>query len=194
VTEPKGWSHPGEFDTLAGHAERVGGPFMEIGTYAGRSAVVLGDVAKRLTTILFCIDHHRGFAGPSGSGSPEMAPGKDCFDAEMVREDGRFDSLPDLRRNLADADLEANVIPIVAPSQLVAPWWTTELGLLFIDGGHDEATATHDFERFSPHIRSGGVLAFHDSTVGGPATAADAAEAAGWLRLEQFESLRVLTR
>ena len=194
MNEPKGWSHDGEFDALAAHARRVGGPFLEIGTYAGRSALALGAVAKDLTTLLFCVDHHRGFAGPSGSGSPEMAPGQDCFDPEMVRSDGRFDSLPDLRRNLADADLEGNVIPIVAPSQLVAPWWTTEVGLVFIDGGHDADTVLHDFHRFAGHIRQGGVLAFHDATNGGPADAADAAEACGWTVLEQIESLRVLTR
>lgn len=187
MTGIKGWSHDGEFEHLAELAAESTRPMMEIGTYCGRSAVVLGRVAKQLDTVLFCVDHHRG--------SPEMNPGQACHDPAMIREwDGRHDSLPDLRRNLADADLESHVIPIVASSQMVAPWWNTDLGLLFIDGGHDEDTVMHDYERFAPHVRSGGVLAMHDSTAGGPRLAADQAEKDGWEPIATVESLRTFRR
>ena len=37
-----------------------------------------------------------------------------------------------------------------------------EVDFLFIDGGHEEATVRSDFQKFSPLVRKGGIIAFHD--------------------------------
>jgi len=36
------------------------GPFLEVGSYCGKSACYLGPIARRSDTVLFCVDHHRG--------------------------------------------------------------------------------------------------------------------------------------
>lgn len=36
-----GWSHPGEFEALADHASKCPGPWVEIGSYCGRSTLAL---------------------------------------------------------------------------------------------------------------------------------------------------------
>ena len=35
-------------------------PFVEIGSYCGRSTIWLGDAARQAATTLFAVDHHRG--------------------------------------------------------------------------------------------------------------------------------------
>ena len=48
------------------------------------------------------------------------------------------------------------------PSDVVGAHWQTPLGLLFIDGGHGPEPAHRDYERWTPKIAPGGLLAIHD--------------------------------
>ncbi len=131
------------------------GPLLEVGSYCGKSAVYLGTAAERHNSVLFTIDHHRG--------SEENQAGWEWHDREVVDpESGLMDTLPFLRRTLWRAGLEESVVPIVGRSDTVARFWATPLALLFIDGGHAEEIAQSDFDRWSPHVRIGGLLAFHD--------------------------------
>ena len=36
------------------------GPFLEVGSYCGRSALFIGAAAAERGTVLFAVDHHRG--------------------------------------------------------------------------------------------------------------------------------------
>ena len=38
----------------------VAAPFLEVGSYCGKSAVYLGAAAQALGRVLFSVDHHRG--------------------------------------------------------------------------------------------------------------------------------------
>lgn len=131
------------------------GPLLEIGSYCGKSAVYLGDAARKAGTVLFTVDHHRG--------SEENQAGWEHHDTEVVdARTGRIDTLPFLRRTLTDAGLEDVVIPIVAASTTLARYWCTPLGLCFIDGGHAEDVAMADYDAWSRHVAPGGTLAIHD--------------------------------
>lgn len=153
----KGWLAPEEAEELyaLGLAADPRFPIVELGTYCGKSTMYLGAAAREIGTVLFTVDHHRG--------SPEMAPGQDCHDPEMVGPDGH-DSLPFLRANLHAAGLEESVFPVVGPSATVGRYWGTDIGLLFIDAGHDEASVRADVDAWVPHVR--GSVAFHDATIG----------------------------
>ena len=131
------------------------GLWLEIGTYCGKSTVHLGAVAAERGSHLVTLDHHRG--------SEENQPVWEWHDQSLVDPlSGRFDTLPSLRRTLADAGLEGTVSVLVATTQQVAPWWTTPLTLLFLDGNHTEEVAQHDYAAFSRHLLPGGILAVHD--------------------------------
>lgn len=130
------------------------GPWVEVGSYCGRSTCFLGDAARRRGTTLFTIDHHRG--------SEENQPGEAYFDPALVDEAGRVDTLPGLRRTLALAGLEGSVVAVVGASTLVAEHWGTRLGLLFLDGGHSPAVQHGDYDAWCPHLAPGGLLAIHD--------------------------------
>lgn len=131
------------------------GTWLEIGTYCGKSTVHLGAAAREAGAHLVTLDHHRG--------SEENQPGWQWHDASLVdAHTGRLETLPSLRRTLWDAGLDDVVSVLVATTQQVAPWWTTPLQLLFLDGNHTEAVAQHDYAGFAPHVVPGGALMVHD--------------------------------
>jgi predicted O-methyltransferase YrrM len=132
-----------------------GRPFVEIGSYCGRSTVWLGAAARAAGTVVFAVDHHRG--------SEENQPGWEWHDATLVDPDlGRIDTLPRFRRTIAEAGLEDVVITVVGSSPVVASLWSTPLALCFIDGGHGVDPARADYQGWSPHVAPGGTLAIHD--------------------------------
>jgi MMP 1-O-methyltransferase len=139
----------------AAAATTVQGPFLEIGSYCGKSAIYLGAAARERDTVLFSVDHHRG--------SEENQPGWEFHEPDLVDPAvGVIDTLPFFRRTIHRAGLEDVVVAIVGHSIPVARAWHTPLGFLFIDGGHAEDVAMADYEGWSPNIASGGVLAIHD--------------------------------
>ncbi|HEV8116840.1 MAG TPA: class I SAM-dependent methyltransferase [Acidimicrobiales bacterium] len=151
----KGFLPDDEAEALHAAALAADGPFLEVGSYCGRSAVWLGAAARARDTVLFAVDHHRG--------SEENQAGWEWHDPEVVDPvTGRMDTLPFLRRTLAAADLEDVVVPVVGPSAAIGRAWATPLGLLFIDGGHGEEVVRADEAAWLPHVRVGGLLAIHD--------------------------------
>jgi predicted O-methyltransferase YrrM len=137
------------------------GPLLEIGSYAGKSAVYLGAAAEERGTVLFSIDHHRG--------SEEHQPGWEYRDERLVdTSTGRYNTLPAFQRTLEAAGLEGTVIGIVARAELVATHWRAPLGLVFIDGSHTDENAQRDYEGWAHHVaapqgeRPGGLLLIHD--------------------------------
>jgi predicted O-methyltransferase YrrM len=132
-----------------------GGVGVEIGTYCGKSTVLLGAAAQRCHALVYTVDHHHG--------SEEHQPGWEYHDTSMVDPvTGRFDTLPTLRHTLDSADLEDHVVAVVGKSSVVARGWRTPLHLLFIDGGHSEAAAHRDFDGWACWVAVGGALLIHD--------------------------------
>jgi predicted O-methyltransferase YrrM len=130
-------------------------PFVEVGSYCGRSTVWLGGAAREAQRTLFAIDHHFG--------SEENQPGWEWHDASLVDEHtGRIDTLPHFRRTILGAGLTDSVVTVVGDSWKISRTWTTPLAFLFIDGGHGVEPATRDYQGWTPHVASGGVLAIHD--------------------------------
>jgi predicted O-methyltransferase YrrM len=128
---------------------------VEIGTYCGKSTLMLGAAAQQSGGVLYTVDHHHG--------SEEHQPGWEYHDTSLVDSvSGRFDTLPSLRRALDGADLEDHVVAVVGKSFVVARGWRTPLRLLFIDGGHTEEAAQRDFDGWARWVEVGGALVIHD--------------------------------
>lgn len=130
-------------------------PFLEIGSYCGKSSIWLGAAAEATGTVLYALDHHRG--------SEENQPGWEWHEPDLVDPVvGRIDTLPHFRRAIHDAGLESSVVAVVGSSPTVGRQWGTPLALLFIDGGHGSGPAHRDYEMWTPHIAPGGLLCIHD--------------------------------
>lgn len=141
------------YDAARGHLD--GGVGVEIGTYCGKSTLLLGAAARETDSVLYTIDHHHG--------SEEHQRGWEYHDASLVDEiTGLFDTLPTFRRTLDAAGLDDYVVAIVGKSPIVARAWRSPLQLLFIDGGHSEAAAQQDFDGWAKWVTVGGALVIHD--------------------------------
>jgi predicted O-methyltransferase YrrM len=120
---------------------------VEIGSYCGRSTVVLGSVLRTLRGAakakLYAIDPHDGQIGALDQGLQQVAPTFETF-----------------QRNIAAAGLDQWVEPVRQCSFQVA--WSKPIGYLFIDGLHDYANVARDFDHFERWVTPGGYVAFHD--------------------------------
>lgn len=136
------------------HLPAMGGLVVEIGSYCGKSTVYLGHAAAAHGAQVVTVDHHRG--------SEEHQQGWEYHDTSLLDTNGRIDTLPVLRRTLADAEMEDVVVPIVGRSVTVARWWRHPIDVLFIDGGHTDEAARNDLHGWAPWVRTGGALVIHD--------------------------------
>jgi predicted O-methyltransferase YrrM len=166
------------------------GTWLEIGTYCGKSTLLLGAAARAVGARLVTVDHHHG--------SEENQPGWEWHDASLVdSRTGRLDTLPHFRPVLdALADVASAV---VGSTEVVAHWWNSPLELLFLDGNHTEETAQHDYRAFARHLVPGALLLVHDvfpdPADGGQAPwhVVQTAVADGFTEMAQHGSLRVLS-
>jgi MMP 1-O-methyltransferase len=170
------------------------GPILEVGTYCGKSATLLGAAASVRGGTVVTVDHHRG--------SEENQPGWEWHDEQLVDPAvSAIDTLPFFRHTMHAAGLEDVVVAVVGRSATVASLWSTPLAMVFIDGGHAVEHCITDYAGWSPFVQPGGVLAIHD-VFPDPADGGQApyehiylpALRDGFVECRQVGSLRVLRR
>ena len=153
----RGFMPPDEGRALHNYASTVAveGPFLEVGSYCGKSTVYLGAAACQRGRLLFAVDHHRG--------SEENQPGWEWHEPDLVDPaSGLIDTLPEFRRTIRESGLDGTVVAVVGDSPSVAAAWGTPLALVFIDGGHGAEPAHADYQGWVPHLAEGGTLLIHD--------------------------------
>ncbi len=129
-------------------ASAAGCPLLEIGSYCGKSAYVLGMACRQNGAVVFSIDHHKG--------SEEQQIGQEYFDPDLYNEaTARIDTFPFFQKTIMDNGLTDVVIPVVTSSSIAAKMWKTPLSMVFIDGGHSLKAVETDFFSWAPHIISG---------------------------------------
>lgn len=193
VSHVKGFMPQDEGSALFGLARAARpGTWLEIGTYCGKSTVLLAAAARLVGAQVVTVDHHHG--------SEENQSGWEWHDTSMVDpRTGRLDTLPTFRQTYDD-HLSDVVSAVVATTAQVASWWHTPLDLLFLDGNHTEETGQHDYAAFAPHVAAGGLLLVHDvfpdPADGGQAPwhVVQRAEQDGFVPHERHGSLRALRR
>ena len=125
---------------------------VEIGSWQGKSSLVLAKGLKGKTNpILYCIDPFNGDAGASDRVIYSRA-------------------LSTMNKSLKEAFLDNmsrhGVLDVVQPlegySFEFAGGFTDPIDLLFIDGAHEFDAVLQDYEQWSPMLRPGGMIAFHD--------------------------------
>ncbi len=152
----KGFLDPQEGAALYAAAAEMApqGLCVEIGSYCGKSTIILGAACQQAGSTLLAIDHHRG--------SEENQPGEEYFDPDLDDGAGGMSSLDQFRANIKRAGLEDTVIPALSPSALVARLPLAAPALVFIDGGHSMPAALADYRNWGTRVMAGGLLAIHD--------------------------------
>lgn len=109
---------------------------LEIGSYRGRSTVVMAEVAR----LVVAVDHHEGDSGCRGG---TIAP---------------------FLANLEKHGVKGKVVPIIADSvSACAVLMSGQFDLAFIDGDHATESVIRDIRAARRLMRPGGVMAFHDA-------------------------------
>jgi predicted O-methyltransferase YrrM len=147
----EGWLSRAEGDLLLGSAVQslVDGPaphvVVEVGSYCGRSTVLLGTAALALDPAarVYAVDPHEGTVGAAGRDLQSLG-------ATFAR----------FVETMADAGLDEVVVPVRRLSHQVA--WDRPICMLFLDGLHDFASVAADYTHFAPHLAPGALVAFHD--------------------------------
>jgi hypothetical protein len=146
-----GWLRDDEAELLMQIARRAAGEqegaIVEIGSYCGKSTVVLASAARsaRPDARVYAIDPHQGVVGAD-----------DCPDG-LTLGSPTFERF---QRTISTAGLQDVVQPIRLRSFEV--FWRSPIALLFIDGLHDYSSVARDFFHFEPHLPDGAYVAFHD--------------------------------
>jgi predicted O-methyltransferase YrrM len=146
----EGWLEDDEADLLAAAAARAlteqteAQALVEVGSYCGKSTVVLASViqALRPTAKVHAVDLHDGRVGTADK-IVQVAP-----------------SLAKLQRNLDVAGLSPYVEIVRSRPQDVP--WSGPIALLLIDGLHDYSSVSADFRHFERWVEEGAFVAFHD--------------------------------
>lgn len=145
-----GWMEETEADLLMAAAVRAvytlpGGAIVEVGSFCGRSTVVLGTVVKDsgTGTKVYAIDPHEGVVRTADNQTKSLGPTRAAF-----------------RQNMA-ANRLSDVVEVIQKCSFEVEWGKP-ISLLFIDGVHDYPNVSRDFRHFEPWLLPGAYIAFHD--------------------------------
>jgi predicted O-methyltransferase YrrM len=143
----EGWLTEAQARRLFAAAARAAphGRVVEIGSFRGRSAIVLAGAGVEVV----CIDPHAG----SDRGPQEIAA-----DAERGAAD-----LEAFRANLARAGVADRVRHVRAFSGAALDEVSGPVDVLFVDGAHRFAPARADLVRWGGRVRAGGRMLVHDA-------------------------------
>ena len=150
VAGVEGWMTEAQARRLWDRAAALRPPaqVVEIGSYRGRSAIVLGRAAPHGVEVV-AIDPHAG-----NDRGPQQITGP--------AEEGQRDHEAFLA-NLDAAGVGERVRHVRLPSSEATAQVEGEIDLLYIDGAHRYGPALDDVRRWGARVRRGGTLLIHDS-------------------------------
>lgn len=150
VSGVDGWLTDDQARSLFECAARVDAPgrIVEIGSFRGRSTIVLASAAPAGVELVAIDPHGGGDRGPQ-----EIGP-----DAQRGDEDHAA-----FERNLAGAGVRERVRHVRTFSQTALAEVEGEVDLLYIDGAHRYRPAREDIELWGARVGPGGTMLMHDA-------------------------------
>ena len=145
-----GWLTDAQAQRLWTAASRLTAParIVEIGSFQGRSTIVLAQAAAEGIEVV-AIDPHAG-----NDRGPQEISG---FEAEAAGDNERFE------HNLREAGVRHRVRHVRAFSSAAHDDVEDPLDLLYIDGAHRYGPARDDIVQWGRRVRDGGTMLIHDS-------------------------------
>ena len=125
---------------------------VEIGSWLGKSSVLLElGIRKKKSPRLYCIDPFNAYG-----------------DNESMKEYHRIKKtlkkllIEEFTDNIRAVGYDKYITILQGYSYEFSPNWRLGIDFLFIDGDHTYQSVLRDFQEWSPHIKGGGIIAFHD--------------------------------
>ncbi len=177
IKKIEGWLSEGEADLLISTTLKAGielpapHAIVEVGSYQGKSTVLLGSVVKAYfpRSKVYAIDPHNGVVGAVGQLIESLSP-----------------TLENFKRNIEEAGI-GEVVQLIKDFSFNVSWGKP-ISLLFIDGLHDYPNVSRDFWHFANWVMAGGYIAFHDYADYYPGVKAFVNEL---LRTEKYVSVQI---
>jgi predicted O-methyltransferase YrrM len=150
VADVEGWMSPGQGATLYDAADRCppDGTIVEIGSFRGRSTIVLATASDPSVAVI-AIDPHAG----NDRGPQEI----DGFADEAADDHAVFNA------NLAAAGVADRVTHLRTFSDDALTEVDGSVDVLYIDGAHRYAPALSDIRAWGARVGDGGTMLIHDS-------------------------------
>lgn len=150
VADVEGWMSPDQARRLydAARTARPGQRIVEIGSFRGRSMIVLASAAEPGVELV-AIDPHAG-----NDRGPQEFEG---FEAEAADDHAVFN------RNLAEAGVADRVRHVRAFSDAALVDVPGAVQVLYVDGAHRFAPARADIRDWGARVEPGGTMLIHDS-------------------------------
>ena len=125
---------------------------VEIGSWQGKSSVVLARAIKvKRQSVLYCVD-------------PFNATNNGVQDPTFVQRTRRMDRslLDTFVKNMRTNGVYDVIRILHGMSHDFAGSFAEKIDLLYIDGNHEYDAVRRDYEEWAPHLKRGGIIAFHD--------------------------------
>lgn len=145
-----GWLTDAQARSLwdAAREVREGGRIVEIGSFRGRSTIVLASAAPPGVEVVAIDPHGGGDRGPQQI-TPDAARGEEDFAG--------------FRANLRRAGVDRRVRHVRLPSQSALLELQGPIDMLYVDGAHRYRPASADIANWGVRVVPGGALLIHDS-------------------------------
>ena len=150
IEQVEGWMTDAQAEMLWTSAAGLDGDarIVEIGSYHGRSAIVLARASATSASVT-AIDPHAG----NDRGPQQIEGTPDEGEADHQR----------FLANLRDAGVQDRVRHVRLPSSEALDAVEGDIDLLYVDGAHRYAPARDDIARWGARVSPGGLLLIHDS-------------------------------
>lgn len=154
----QGWLTDAEATELFHLAKRrtpTNGPVVvELGSWQGKSSVVLaGGLVGKQGAKLYCID-------PFGCDENTEYQRK-YYEPLLSRESRTVEQI--FASNVKKSGVSHIAVAMKGYSFEFADSWLTPIDLLFVDANHEYEAVARDFQMWIPHVKPGGIVAFHDA-------------------------------
>lgn len=129
-------------DSAKSHS--MDGDIVEIGSWQGKSTVLLAKSLSKPNSKVYAIDPHKG-------------------SQEHIHLYGDIDTFERFQANLKKYDVDEKVVVIREYSKDAINKIPNKISMLWIDGSHEYPDVKSDFELYFPKLKLGGIVLFHDS-------------------------------
>lgn len=144
-----GWLYKGEYELLIKASElakNTNSHFVEVGSWRGKSTVLIANSLLGSNLNLCCIDNWQGGT-----------------DTDCLRLAKSFDMKTEFDNNTKLFGKNIRTIIGLSTEQNVIDLLPKQIGFIFFDGAHDYETVKQEIDIYLPMLVEGGVLCFHDT-------------------------------